>query len=125
VFLQEVFGQRDNIGYALPQGWYVHEVLLEAVIEVRPESPLGDSPFQILVGGGDNAHVHRDLFRATQPVVRRAVEHSQQLDLQARLELGHFIQEQRAGVRQFEESRPGRVRSTEGASLVPEHLTFH
>src|ERR1039458_5582672 len=56
VFLQEVFGQRDNIGYALPQGWYVHEVLLEVAARssaVIPECfPARDAtagpPWQLL-----------------------------------------------------------------------------
>ena len=79
---------------------------------------------EVLVRGGDDAHVDRHLRSAAQAVERALLEHAEQLRLERKRELAHLVQEQRAPVGLFEAARVGGGGAGERALFVPEELGF-
>ncbi len=73
------------------------------------------------MGGGDHPHVDPPFAGRAQPPHPAVVEHPEQLGLGRRLELGDFVEEEAAAVRQLE--KPGPLhRAGERAAFDPEKL---
>lgn len=93
------------------------QVLAKAAVEYRTR--------EVLVGGGENAHVHRDRFPATDALDLMRLDGSEQLGLCLSAQVTHLIEEEGAGVREFEATDASLGRAGKGAALMAEHLTFH
>ena len=117
---EEVLGDGHDIGTAFAQGRHPDLALIEAVKQVSPETLVLDLGLQILVGGGHDSRVHHDFLLPANPVVRYAVQNTQQLDLHARLQFADLVEKQGARVRQLEQSGFQRVGTAEGALLMSE-----
>src|SRR3954464_8241490 len=94
------------------------------MIEVTTKPPRVHSLLEILIGGGYDAHIHAYLFYAAQAVIRYTIEDAQQLHLHARIQLRDLVQEDGAGVSQFEQSGLRGVCSAKGPFFVAEELTL-
>src|SRR5258708_7898014 len=81
--------------------------------------------FQLDVGRGHDAHVHRHLPSAAQTVVRHAIENAQQLNLSLDVQFANLIQEQRAGGCGLEQTRLQGVRAAESAFFITEQLALN
>ena len=75
---------------------------VEAVIQVFAEAALADQRLQVLVRGGDDAHVHLHRVAGADALERHLLEHAQQLDLHLRRHVADLVQEQRAAVGRLE-----------------------
>ena len=76
-----LIGQRVDILRPLPQRWHAHFHATQSMKEIMPKSPFTDHLLKVLIGGGDDADVRRNLARATHAIVGHVVQHAQQLGL--------------------------------------------
>ena len=97
---------------------------IKAVEQVFPEVAVTDQFFQILVGGGDDAHVHMDRRGATHPVELILLQHAQQTGLGLQRHIADFIEKQGAAVGLLETPDPLAVGAGESALLVAEQFRF-
>ena len=54
---------------------------IEPIKQILAKQPLFDVVFQGLVGGGEHAHIHRDIALAAEPGKLTILKHVQQLGL--------------------------------------------
>src|SRR4051795_4771192 len=93
--------------------------------QVAAETAGFDCRLQILVGGGNDAHVHHNFFVSAETIVGNTVEHAEKLYLHLRFKFTDFIKKECAGVGHFEQPRLHGVGSGEGALLVSKEFAFH
>ena len=120
--LQEVAHQQRNVLAALAQRWQAQADDVEAVEEVLAEQALAHALLQVLVGGGDHAHVGADRLLAADAVEVAVGEHAQQPGLQLGRHVADLVEEERAAVGLLEAAAALRGRAGEGAALVAEEL---
>ena len=87
-------------------------------------SPLRDAIFQVLVRGGDDAHVDLDRRLATDAIELALGQHAQQSRLQRQAHVADLVEEQRAAVGLLEAPAAQRVGAGERALLVAEQFRF-
>ena len=63
--IEKVMGQLGNIADPFPQRRQMDRYATDAIVEILAEASLFDQRFQILIRGGDNPHVRRKGFVAT------------------------------------------------------------
>ena len=96
----------------------------QAIEQVFAELSGGDGFVQVLVRGGDHAHINfRFLIRADRPDLA-LLEHAEQLHLHRQAHVSNFVQEERPAVRPSEQPLAVLVRPGEGALDVAEQLGF-
>ena len=118
-----MLGQGQDILGPLPQGRNVHGNDVESVIEIPAEGALGHLFFQIPVGGGHDAGVHRQGSGAADAVEPAVLEHGQQLHLELGRQFADFVQKDHAVSRQLKDSPLSRpVGPGKGAGLIAEQL---
>ena len=120
VVVDEVVDQRKDVARALAQCGQLHRGDIEAVVEVEPKVPGLYRLLQVDVGGGDQAHVHRNGFARAQPHHLALLQHAQQLDLHRQRQIADFVKEQRAAVGGFEPAGPSLLGTGKRASFVAE-----
>ena len=123
--VQDVQGELGDVAASFPEGRQENLTHVEAVIQVFPELPLPDGPAQVLVGGGDEAHVHPAASPGPQGFHHAVLEHPQELDLGRQRQFPQFIQEQGAAVRLGKLPRLVPERPGEGAFDMAEEQAFH
>ena len=94
--LQHLACQRQHITGTLGQGWNTQTEGADTEVQIFTEFTCGDGGTQILVGGGDQAEIHRDRALRTDTGDLLFLNHAQQLGLKANRHLADFVQEQRA-----------------------------
>ena len=99
-----------------------HDV--EPVEQVLAKLPGGDGLLEILVGGGDDAHVHLDGLVAADAFERAGLEHAQNLRLRGRRHIADFIEENGAAVALLEFADALQGGAGEGAAFVAEEVRF-
>lgn len=97
---------------------------VQAVQQVGAEAALFDQGFQVLVGGGDHAHIHADQLAPADTEEFVLGQHAQQSGLQRQRHIADFIQKQRAAVGLFEAAYVPLGGAGEGAGFVAEQLAF-
>ena len=97
---------------------------VEAVVEVLAEQALLHPRLEVLVGGGDHAHVRRERRVAADAVELAVGEHAQQARLQVGRHVADLVEEERAAVGLLEAPAAHRLRAGEGAALVAEELAL-
>ncbi len=100
--VKEEVSERENVIGALPQGRNVDLQLSQAVEEIGAERVGGVLLAEVAIGGGDDSHVYSNAAGSAEAEVRRRVEHTEQFDLDARVEFADFVQEKCPAVREFE-----------------------
>ena len=95
VYLSDkIIGQQQNVRTTFPQRRQEDGEHIEAVIEVGTKGPLVDFFFQVLVGSGDDAHIHAAPFVDDPSGWKVALlKDTQQLGLGNRGKFSHLIQE--------------------------------
>ena len=94
----------------------------EPVEEVLAETALGDQLREVLVRGGEDAHVHAERLLAADALEGLLLQRAQHLGLGLDAHVADLVQEQRAAVGQLELSAPPADRAGERAALVTEQL---
>ncbi len=120
----EMLDQQGDILAALAQGRQGDADDVEAVEEILAESAAADLVFQILVGGGDQAHIDLDVAGAAHPAEFALLQHAQQLDLHHRRQFADFIEKQGAAVGDLEEAGLLLDGAGEGAFFVAEEFAL-
>ncbi len=106
--VHEMVGQKRNVLLALAQRRNVQRHHVQAVVEVFAERALLERRAQILVGGGDHAHVDVPRHVAAQPLEFALLQNAQQLHLDGRRHVADFIQKHRARIGLLELARLAR-----------------
>src|SRR5690606_28588080 len=96
----------------------------EAEVEVFAEAAGLNLRPEIAVGGGDDAHVHRDLARVADRANAVRLERAEELGLALERQLRQLVDEERSAVGLAEEATAIGGRSRERALLVPEELAL-
>ena len=96
----------------------------DAVIKVLAEGPLTHGAGQVTVGGGDEPEGGMDLLGPAHAHEAVLLQYAQELDLHVHGDIAHFVDEQRAVVRQFKKADLLSRGACEGAFFMPEELVF-
>src|SRR6185437_1104878 len=99
--------------------------LRQAMVQVAAEFARGDQAFELLVRGGYDTDIHRDLFCPTEPEIRNSVKHAQEFHLNLGLKIANLVKEQRASISQLKQPRLVRVRTAEGSFFVSKEFAFY
>src|SRR5271156_410434 len=75
---------------------------IEPVIKVLPEFSIGDGIVGNLVGGGEDAHIHRSFYLAAEPPEFMVFQYPQQLGLRSYRHFANLVEQQRPAFSQFE-----------------------
>ncbi len=105
-------------------GWGAQVHHRQPVVEVLPEAPGGHLRFQVAVGGGHHPDVDVQGLRASHALELVLLQHAQQLGLHGGRHVPHLVEEEGAGVGQFELPPPHRGGAGEGPPLVAEQLAL-
>ena len=120
--IEKVPGQERYVGTALGQGEHVHADHVQAMEEVFPEAAIANPVFQILVGSGNDPHVHLDWRVAANPIELAVGQDPEQACLRVLRHVADLIEKQRATVGLLEAADPARVGAGKGAFLMAEEL---
>ena len=123
--VDEVVGQERNVLLALAQRRNVERHHVEPVIKIFAKGALLQRGAQILVGGGDHAHVDVARHVAAQALELALLQDAQQLHLNGGGHVADLVQEDGAGVGLLELAGLGGLRAGESAFLVAEQLALH
>ena len=122
--LQEVAGEQFDIAGALAQRRQFDAQHAQPVVQVGAETAGGHQVAQRSVAGADHAHVHAARLRGAHAPHFAALQHAQQALLKRRAGGGQLVQEERAAIGGFEESRAFPGGAGKGAARVSEELGF-
>src|SRR5205807_2542720 len=111
-----------NVLRALAQARQPQANHVQPVKQVLAEGALAHALLQVLVRGGDDAHVRLYLLVAADAVDRAVGEHAQQPRLQLRRHVADLVEKQRAALGLLEAPAPLLLRAGERAALVAEEL---
>ena len=121
---QEMPRQQRDVVAALAQRRQGDAHHVQAVLEVGAEAAFADQRVQVLVGGGDDAHVAAQQFAPTDAVELALGQHAQQAGLQRCRHVADLVQEQRAALGLLEAAGVAAGGAGEGAGLVAEQFAF-
>ncbi len=99
-------GEREQVLGALAQRRQVDVHDVEAVVEILAEGARLEARVEVLVGGGDDAHVDALGPRGAERPDLALLQDAQELGLQRGRQLGDLVEEQRAAVGFDEEPGP-------------------
>jgi hypothetical protein len=80
-FGEQVRGEDGDVAVAFAQGRHGEADDIQAVVEVFAEFVFGDAAGEVVVGGGDDAHVHRFFAVAADGAYGALLDGAQQFDL--------------------------------------------
>src|SRR5262249_26054191 len=96
--VEEVDGQRGDVGAPVAQWWEADLADAEPVVQVFPELALRDRAGEIAVGGRDQPDIDFPRAGLTQRLDGALLDGPKELRLHLGAQLAQFIQEQRAAV---------------------------
>ena len=122
--LHEVLDELGNVAAPGAERRHLDRHHVQAIEQVVAKPPRRDFGLQVLIRGRDDAHV--DLERLTRPDPRydALLQRAQHLRLRRQAHVAHFVQEQRAAVRQLELPCPVGERAGEASLHVTEQLAL-
>jgi hypothetical protein len=102
---QEVPGERHDVLAPVAQRRDADVEHVEAVVEVEAERAARHLVRELLVRGGDDAHVDGEVARAAEPPEGHLLEHLEQLGLRREGHLADLVEQQRPPVGLLEQPR--------------------
>src|SRR5262249_23312518 len=121
---QEVAREREDVLGALAQRRQLDGDDVQPEEEILAEASRRDLVAQHAMGGGHHAHVDRERRRAADPQHLAVLQHTQQLRLYVRTDLGDLVEEQGAATGPLEAAGTGRGGARERTLLVTEELAL-
>src|ERR1700733_10601713 len=97
---------------------------IEAIKEIVAKFALPHQRLQILVRGGDDAHIDLDILVAADPLDGLFAEGAQKFHLSRRVDLADFIEKNRTVIGLLESARATLRRAGKGALLMAEKLAL-
>ena len=122
--LQEVVDQERDVLAALGERRDHQLDDAQAIVQVLAEAAGAHRRLEVLVGGGEHAHVDADRLVAADALELLLLQRAQQLRLRLERHVAALVEEQRAAVGGLELALAPRDRAGEGAALVPEELAL-
>ena len=122
--LKEHARQQQGVAFAFSQGRNGNIDLTHPVIEIFTKLVGTNQFMQVLVGGTQHAHIHRNFLAATDTLNDALLQEAQQLGLQRRGHIADLVQEQRATGRGFDLARCLPGRTGKGAFFIAEQLAL-
>ena len=98
---EKILRERANIFAALAQRRDGNHQNIEAKKKIFAKTAGGYGALQIRIGESDQTRVHAQGFGAAETLESALFEHAQKLGLNPRRERGHFIENNRAALRDF------------------------
>ena len=123
-FRQEVACERRDVLAPFTQRRKAQADHVDAVVEVLAKQALLHARLELLVRGGDHAHVRRERRVPADAVELAIGKHAQQACLQVLGHVADLVQEQGAALGLLETPAAHRLRAGEGAALVAEELAL-
>lgn len=117
----EMPGQERDIGWPLPEWCHLNGEYIQTVEQIVAEPPGIDLGRKILVGRGDDTHVHLAGVVFAEPLVFPFLKYAQQFALQVQGDFTHFVQEDGAPVGSLETTDAVLDRPGEGALMWPKN----
>src|SRR5713101_6915446 len=118
---QESAKEERNIFFPSAQRRHGDADNVQAKEKIVAEFSFAHERFEVLIGGGDEAHVRaQGLIAAYTLEGALLADHAQQFDLRAGTDFGHFVEKNCAAVCLFEPADPAFVRAGERAFLMAE-----
>src|SRR5438105_4182675 len=108
---RNVFGALAQVRQSKPDD-------VQPVVEVLAKRSLAHALLEVLVRGGDHAHVHLDLLVAADAVEAAIREHAQKPRLQFGGHVADLVEEKRAALGLLEAPAPLLLRAGKRAALV-------
>ncbi|KAG9613773.1 hypothetical protein KCV01_g966, partial [Aureobasidium melanogenum] len=121
---EEMFRKQGNIAAPLPQRRQRNTHHVQAVLQVGAEQAGSDAGVQVLMRGGDDAHVAAQRLATAHAVILATGQHAQQARLQAHRHVADLIEEQRAALGLLEAADMPACRAGKGARLVAKQFAF-
>src|SRR5882762_11026308 len=97
-FSQEISGQRGDVFLAVAQCRNVERNYVEAIEKILAKRAARDLLFEMLVGRGDDPHIHAQSFVGTHAFEALLLEYAQYFRLRAEAHIADFIQEKRPAI---------------------------
>src|SRR5882724_4891895 len=124
VMVDEALREEEDVAPAHAQRRQLDADDVQAEVQILAQAALLDRRLEVAVGGGDDAHVDRDLVVRPDRAHRAFLDRAQKPRLERRRQVGDLVQEDRAPVRLLEEARARVVRVREGPARVAEELAL-
>src|SRR5208283_1242595 len=124
VFFQEMIGQQWDIFATLTQVRDADGNHTEAVVEILAEKIFGNGLIEVAVGGGDNAHIDRNLAGAADRAHGALLEDAKQFHLHGERHLADFVEEDGAAAGYFEQAAFVLRGAGKGSLQIAEEFTF-
>src|SRR5262249_11738223 len=121
---QEVERQLGDVLPAVAEGGHGDGNDVEPEIQVLAEAALPDQLLQVLVGGGDDAHVHRHGVAGADPLEGHFLQNAQELGLHLQVDVADLVEKERTAVGQLEAADLVPVGARKSPLDVSEKLTF-
>ena len=121
---EEIVGQRRDVFAAFAQWRQIERDDIDAIEEILAKTAGDNFVGEIAIGGTDDTCVGAALLSVADAVVGAVLKKLKRLGLEAHIELGDFVEEERAVVGQFDETRFGGIGVGEGALFVAEEFAF-
>src|SRR5208282_1268673 len=123
-FSDKVPDQQGDVVAPFPQGRQSNRKYVQAVKKVAAKLLLDYAPGQVTVGSCDQAQIHFDRPRPSQPFELVVLQYAEQLGLQLQRNLADLIQEQSAFISKFQAPNLLADGPGERALLVAEQFAF-
>ena len=123
--LQDEPGQLRHVAATLAQRWHAQLDHVDAIEQILAELALLNQLAEVLVGGREDAHVHRNLVATADGAYRLLLDRAQQFHLHVQRQFGHFVEEQRAALGGLEQAFLVGAGTGEAALAMTEELAFH
>ena len=120
----EALGQQQDVARTLAQRRQGDDIESQPIQQVVPEAAGPRQPGQILVGGGDQAHIAMQGLAPAHPLELAVLDDPQQLLLHQGRSVRQFVQKQGAAIRPLEPPLMDFGGAGVGADLVAEQLVF-
>src|SRR5262245_56835602 len=124
VATDEVVDQQGNLLGPLPQRRNRDSNHVQAVVEVLPKSVCQNALFELLVGGGNDAHVHLEVRSAAYSGELAILEHVEELALERRMQVADLVEKDSPVVGRLELADLELVGPGERPALVTEQLAL-
>ena len=121
---EEVARERGNVVAAFAQRGKPQADHVQAVIEIFAKRAFAHALLEVLVGGGDHAHVGLDLLMAADAIEAAVREDAQKPRLQLRRHVADLVEKERAAFGLLEAPAPLLLRAGERTALMAEELRF-
>src|SRR5271168_5046452 len=120
----EVSHQQRDVFFAFAQRRQRNREDVQPIVEIGTELALLDHRFQILIGGGNDAHIHAHRASSSESFELLLLEDAEQFGLEFKWQVADFVEQEGTAIRVLKASRSLAHGSGERTSFMPEKLAL-